>query len=338
MPFEIIQPGTNYDFIGKWRIAAIVSASIIAAGVVGVLTLGLRFGIDFAGGTEAQVRFEDPSGVDEGRIRDTVEGLDIANPSVVRFGEGTGEFLIKFQGERQIQAEAIPGQTAGAPAAGEVNEKTDRIAALQKALETEIGPIEVQRTEYVGPKVGAELRNDGLQALGLACILILIYIAFRFSARFAPGAIVALVHDVLITSSIWVVLGLEFDLRVLAALLAIIGYSLNDTIIVYDRIRENMELHTTAQLQDVLNKSVNQTLSRTLLTSLTTLAAVGALLLLGGSVVRPFALAMAIGVLIGTYSSVFIAAPTLMWLEQRFGGTSAQKTPAKPKPNRGAVV
>jgi preprotein translocase subunit SecF len=175
----------------------------------------------------------------------------------------------------------------------------------------------VQRVEFVGPRVGSELRRDGVYALGIACLLILAYITIRFSLRFAPGAIVALVHDIGITAGLFVMLGLEFDLRVLAALLAIMGYSLNDTIIIYDRIRENMELHTKHDLVDVLNRSVNQTLSRTVLTSGTTMVAVLALLIVGGMVIRPFA--MAIGIVVGTYSSVFIAAPTLLWLETRFG-------------------
>ena len=199
----------------------------------------------------------------------------------------------------------------------------DRIFLLEETLEERIGPLEVQRVEFVGPKVGAELREDGLKAIAIACLLILIYIGFRFSVRFAPGAVVALIHDVSITASIWILLGLEFDLRVLAALLAIIGYSLNDTIIVYDRIRENMELHTKYDLKEVLNQSVNQTLSRTLLTSLTTLAAVLSLLVLGGEVIRPFALAMTIGILVGTYSSIYIASPSLLWLETRFGAASS---------------
>ena len=189
--------------------------------------------------------------------------------------------------------------------------------------------------------MGAELREDGLKAIAIACLLILIYIGFRFSVRFAPGAVVALIHDVSITSSIWILLGLEFDLRVLAALLAIIGYSLNDTIIVYDRIRENMELRTKYDVKEVLNLSVNQTLSRTLLTSLTTLAAVLSLLLLGGEVIRPFALAMAIGIVVGTYSSIYIASPSLLWLETRFGaasggpGANAREVPKAPRAPKG---
>ena len=277
---------------------------------------GLRLGIDFAGGTEVQVKFHEGYDVGEDEIRRVLDGLDIENPSVIRFGEAEGrEYLIKFKGERRIEGVELEGNTA-------VAAQNDRILALDAALTGEIGPHDRQRVEFVGPKVGAELREDGLRSMLIASVLILAYVAFRFSARFAPGAVVALVHDVLITSSVWVVLGLEFDLRVLAALLAIIGYSLNDTIIVYDRIRENMELRTKHDMLDVLNRSVNQTLSRTLLTSLTTLAAVLCLLFLGGEVVRPFALAMAIGVAVGTYSSIYIAGPTLLWLETRGAAAS----------------
>ena len=178
--------------------------------------------------------------------------------------------------------------------------------------------------EYVGPRVGAELREDGALALLYSAIMILIYVAFRFSARFAPGAVVAVVHDLAITASILVILGEEFDLRILAAMLAILGYSLNDTIIIYDRIRENMELHTTADLEATLNTSVNQTLSRTVLTSVTTLLALLSLFFLGGEVIQPFAKTMLIGVLVGTYSSIFIASPLLLFLEQRYVAAASQ--------------
>jgi len=179
--------------------------------------------------------------------------------------------------------------------------------------------------DFVGPRVGKELRRDGLLAVGVSCIFILIYIAFRFSTRFAPGAVIALFHDIVITAGVFVLLGREFDLTVLAALLAILGYSLNDTIIVYDRIRENMAIHTKHELAALLNLSVNQTLSRTLLTSGATMLAVLALLILGGEVIRPFAMAMVIGIFVGTYSSIYIAAPTLLVLEERFGKEKSKK-------------
>lgn len=332
MSVEIIKPGTQIDFLGKWRICVAFSLALIAAGAVGVATRGIRLGIDFAGGTEVQIRFHEGVEADEGSIRAVVSALGIEGASVIRYGEPEArEFLIKFPGERRIEQEGVSPEAES----GNLDATNDRIIALDDALTGEIGPHSRERVEFVGPKVGAELREDGLRAMGIACLLILGYIAFRFSARFAPGAVVALVHDVLITCSIWVLFGLEFDLRVLAALLAIIGYSLNDTIIVYDRVRENMALRTKHDLRDVLNRSVNQTLSRTLLTSITTLAAVLCLLFLGGDVIRPFAMAMAIGVVIGTYSSIFVASPTLLWLETRYGSgaqsVAASADTKKPK-------
>ncbi len=311
MPIEIIKSGTRIDFIGKWRICAAISIGILLAGVAGFGVNGILLGLDFAGGTESQMRFLEKD-TDEGAIRESLSALDLESVSVVRYGEGQREFLVRFKGQRRIEGAASSEMTA----------ENDRVLAMVELLEGTFGSLEVMRTEYVGPKVGEELRAAGLKAMGLAFVFILIYIAFRFSTRFAPGAVVALIHDVLITSSIWLVLGLEFDLRVLAALLAIVGYSLNDTIIIYDRVRENMERRTKFDLESVLNESVNQTLSRTLLTSITTLLAVLSLLVLGGEVIRPFALAMAIGVGVGTYSSVFVAGPTLLWLERRFGNPS----------------
>lgn len=339
--FEIVKPGTKIDFLGKWKIAATISLIAIAIGLAGIPLRGFRLGVDFAGGTEMQVRFTGEGAVSEAPIRKVLGQLDIQNASVVRVGESS-EFLIKFQGERRIEAEAAPEAApaapgeAAAPAAeeggGEITSRTDRIIQLEAALAEQVGPLAVTRVEFVGPKVGAELRNDGLAALGIACLLILAYIAFRFTPRYAPGAVVALVHDLAVTSAVWILFGLEFDLRVLAALLAVLGYSLNDTIIVYDRIRENLALHTKSDLAEVLNRSVNETLSRTLLTSGTTLITVLALLFLGGEVVRPFALAMAVGIFVGTYSSIYVAAPILLWLEGRRGGArSAPKARAAAK-------
>jgi preprotein translocase subunit SecF len=240
--------------------------------------------------------------VSEGPIREivsAVEGID--DPSVVRYGEAIeNEYLVKFKGE-------IKG--------GDASEGKDKVETIELALSLGIGPLSVQRVEFVGPRVGEELRTNGLLALFWASIVVLVYIAVRFSSRFAPGAIIAVLHDLLITAGIFVMLGLEFDLRILAAMLAILGYSLNDTIIIYDRIRENMATHTKHDLPEVLNLSVNQTLSRTVLTSGTTLMTLAALYFLGGEVIRPFAFAMVLGVLVGTYSSIFIASPTLLLLE-----------------------
>ena len=308
MPYEIVKPGTKIDFIGKRRLCAMLSAGLIIASLIATQVNGIKLGIDFAGGTEVQLTFEPQVDVTEGPIREIVSEIDgIDDPSVIRYGDPVdNEFLVKFQGSVKT---------------GDASAGADMVTEIQRAVIADIGPLrggKVSRVEFVGPKVGPELRNDGLSSLFYASLVVLAYIAFRFSSRFAPGAILAVLHDLTVTAGIFVMLGLEFDLRILAAMLAILGYSLNDTIIIYDRIRENLELHTNHDLAEVLNLSVNQTLSRTILTSATTLLALGSLYFLGGEIIRPFAFAMVMGVLVGTYSSIFIASPTLLFLEGRF--------------------
>lgn len=311
MPFEIVPPGTHFDFIGRWRIAASISVLIILGGLAAIPVRGLRFGIDFAGGTEMLVRFDEGSPVEEGGIREAAVGAGVQDATVVRFSDAvTPIFSIYFAGE--------PG------------EKAERVDALQQALAARYGTATVDRVEFVGPRVGAELRRDGVNALLIAFLLILAYVAFRFSPRFAPGAVIALVHDVSVTASIFVIFGWELDLGVLAALLTIVGYSVNDTIVIFDRIRETMQVRTKSDLTEVINLAVNQTLSRTILTATTVLVAVLALLLFGGEVLWSFSLAMAIGVVVGTYSSVYIAAAILLVLEQRFGG-GGTGAPARPR-------
>ena len=326
MPFELVPSGTHLDFIGKRRIAAALSALMILASLIAVPIRGLRLGIDFAGGNEMLVQFEPGVAVEEGAIRSAVASVEgIEDPSVIRFGAVEDrEFVIRFRGDGEAVAAAEPEPGAGATDAEEPasapdasDPASDRFLQIESALREQVGALTVQRVEFVGPTVGEELQTDGLLSIFWASLAILAYIAFRFSSRYAPGAVIALIHDLTITAGVFVILGLEFDLSILAALLAILGYSLNDTIIIYDRIRENLELHTKAQLPEILNMSINQTLSRTLLTSGTTLIAVIVLFTLGGEVIRPFALAMLIGIVIGTYSSIYIAAPIVMWLEQR---------------------
>lgn len=313
MPFELVPAGTHINFLGQRKICLAISVGLILLGAVFALpsVKGVRVGLDFAGGTEVQVLFAPGVSVDGTRLREVARGAGFLDASVVRFGElDSSEYLIKF---------------TDASGVAETDENPEGLAAntqvvqLEKAIRSQIGDFTEQRVEYVGPKVGSELREDGVKALFYSAIMILIYVAFRFSSRFAPGAVVAVVHDLTITAGLLVMMGEEFDLRILAAMLAILGYSLNDTIIIYDRIRENMELRTTADLEEVLNTSVNQTLSRTVLTSVTTLLAVLSLYFLGGEVIQPFAKTMVIGVLVGTYSSVFIASPLLLLLEERFG-------------------
>jgi preprotein translocase subunit SecF len=326
--FQLVPAGTKIDFIGKRKVAVAFSLALILAGVAAMVVRGPKLGIDFAGGTKIEFRFPPDSAADEGVIRELVTACGAESPSVVRYGESTAkDFVIQFKDasetmpsaeqcpltpDQQASIERARSAAAGGESAG--NERTDRI---QYALANRIAQPEVLSVSFVGPRVGDELRRKGLNAIALACGLILVYIAFRFNPRYAPGAVVALIHDIAITSGFFVIFGWEFDLSVLAALLAILGYSLNDTIIVYDRIRELTERHTKHDFADVLNRAVNETLSRTILTSGTTLASAVVLAIMGGEVLRPFAIAMVIGVLVGTYSSIFIAAPMLLWLEQR---------------------
>jgi len=312
--FEIIPHGTHVDFIGKAKLCAALSIALVAASVIAVFVRGIQLGIDFAGGTELHAKFESEA-VDEGRVRSVVSAVPgLKDVSVARFGSAEdNEFLVRFQNVPDPEADAAESGEDDA----EARLRADRVSAVERALDGAIGGYVRQSVDFVGPRVGSELRADGLKSIGLAMLLIMIYIAFRFSSRFAPGAVVAVLHDLIITAGIFVILGYEFDLRILAALLAILGYSLNDTIIIYDRIRENIERRSSRDLPTVLNESVNQTLSRTVLTSGTTFITVLALAVLGGEVIRPFALAMLIGVFVGTYSSIYIAAPILLLLESR---------------------
>lgn len=322
MPFELVRSDTRIDFIGKRRITAVLSGGVLLISLVAALVQGVKLGIDFAGGTEIQARFAADVSVDEGDLRQVVDEVPgVEGLSVVRYGQPeANEYLLKFQAQalRLAGDGTAPEEGGGAGAAeGEGDMDRDVVVRISETLARAFGEHSFERVEFVGPRVGEELRDDGLMSLLLASLAILAYVTFRFSSRFAPGAIVAALHDLLITAGILVVLGMEFDLRILAAMLAILGYSLNDTIIIYDRIRENLELRTKVDLPEVLNQSVNQTLSRTILTSGSTLVALLSLFFLGGEVIRPFAFTMIVGVLVGTYSSVFIAAPTLLLLEER---------------------
>ena len=308
--FELIRPDTHYDFIGKWKICVAGSLAVILLGVAAIPVLGVKWGIDFAGGTEIQVRFQEGVQVQEGKIRQAVESAGVGEPSVVRYGDADSsrEFLIRFQSGSEEQGAAQ-------------NKIVDEI---QKALAEQVGPLNVDRVEYVGPKVGAELRSAGLKAILIAFALIFAYVGFRFSTLFAPGGVIAVIHDVLITASVWLLCGQQFDLQVLAALLAIVGYSINDTIVIFDRIREVMGVHTTLDFPSVINQAVNETLSRTILTSGATLLSVIALLLLGGNVIFPFAATMAIGIAVGTFSSIYIASPVVLLLSGRKAAAEAK--------------
>jgi preprotein translocase subunit SecF len=296
---EIIKSGTKIDFMGKRMAAFIISGLLIIAGIVSLIVHGgPNYGIDFAGGTLIQVRFSQP--VTAGEIRESLKDAGLTG-TIQRFGaEGAGEYLIRLQ----TTSSDLEGLSA----------------TIKDALAKRFGgeTFEIRRTEMVGPKVGKDLRRKGLQAIIFALIGILIYISFRFKFRFAVGAVVALAHDVMITVGVFSLTNKEFSLPVLAALLTIVGYSLNDTIVVYDRIRENMGRMRRELLEKTINISINETLSRTILTSFTTLIVVIILFLIGGGVIHDFTFALLVGIVVGTYSSIFVASPLVVLWEKRF--------------------
>lgn len=327
---QIIPPDTRIDFLGKWKAAVAASLLIIAAGLVSAAVQGVRWGIDFAGGTEVQLHFPEGTDAGEDAVREVVQSVGVAEPTVVRFGEADrAEFQIQFAGgQAESEADAeLAGESDGErEGAGKQGQVIDRI---RDALGSEIGPVVVDRVEFVGPKVGEELRRDGAWALTLSSLLILLYVALRFNLQFAPGGVVALIHDVLVTVAIWQLMGQTFDLQVLAALLAIIGYSINDTIVIFDRIREMLATHTKHDIVEVTNRAVNVTLSRTILTSLLTLLAVIALLAFAGEVIFPFTAVMGIGVVVGCYSTIYIASPVMLAMERWRSRRAGKPSPAK---------
>ncbi len=276
------------DFVGKQKFAMIFSAVLLVLSIASISFQGLKFGIDFTGGTLIELGYEKTADLEDIRLK-LSEG-DFKGTNVQYFGSDT-EVLIQLEPQEVSSAK------------------------LSSSIIRMLGDgIDVRRVEFVGPKVGEELTNDGGLAMLYALIGILIYVAFRFEYRFALGSIAALVHDVIITLGIFSILQIEFDLTVLAAILAVIGYSLNDTIVVFDRIRENFLSTRQVEAEPIINEALNQTLSRTLMTSLTTLLVLLALFYLGGEVIHSFAGALLIGVIIGTYSSIYVASSMILAL------------------------
>lgn len=295
---QLIKPDTNIDFVGKRKLALMISAILILIGLASLVVKGgPNYGIDFAGGTLVQVKFSNAT--DAAEVKKALSGLDLGSPVVQYFGEDQDEFLIRVE-KTSAELQGFSSQI---------------LAALEQSYEK--GNVDVRRVEMVGPQVGKDLRSKGLKAILYAMLGILVYVSWRFEFRFAVGAIIALAHDVMITLAAFSVFGKEIDLPIIAAFLAIIGYSLNDTIIVYDRIRENLGKHHKEGFSFIVNRSINETLSRTLLTSGTTLLVVLALFVLGGGVIHNFAFAMLVGILVGTYSSVFVASPILIYWDER---------------------
>ena len=292
---------SKINFIGVRHIAVICSVVAILAGIVSIAVRGLNFSIDFAGGTVVQIKFDNPVHGDIGRIRTIISGLGYGSPEVKTIGSID-------KNELQIMVRKQAGN----------NNVADHIkSALQKDYNA--NPFEVRRVENVGPKIGSELRRNAIIASLLSLLAILIYVGFRFHLPFGVAAVVPLFHDTMITIGVFSLLGREISLTFLAALLTIIGYSLNDTIVIFDRIRENIKGGLRGKkLEDTINSSINQTLSRTIITSATTLFVVVALFILGSEAIKDFALALLIGIGVGTYSSVYVASPVLIWWHQRW--------------------
>ena len=312
---EFLKRDTQFDFLGKRRLAGMISLALIAVGIASLLVRGLNFGIDFTGGTLVEVSYKDSVTVE--RVREQLKSAQFDGARIQYFGTSR-DILVRLpvgtvENSAGISSEIM--ETLRLPYLETVAESPQG-GVQQCVSELGLGACKVQmrRVEFVGPQVGGELTEKGGLAMIYALIGILIYVAWRFEWRFAVGAVAALVHDVLITISIFSLFGLEFSLPVLAALLAVIGYSLNDTIVVFDRMRENFRKMRKGSALEVMNSSLNQTLRRTILTSLTTLLVVVTLLLIGGEVIKGFSFALFIGILVGTYSSIFIASPVVLGL------------------------
>ncbi len=285
----------NINFVSNFKKANIASVIIFILSVIFITFKGLNYGIDFKGGTLIELRTDIP--VETSSIRDSLNSMNLGDVNVKSFGK-IGDYLIKIE-QKNSNSNLVP----------EIKK------TLSQNLNTE---IDFRRVENVGPKVSSELLESSIIAISLALAAMLFYIWVRFEWQFSVGSIVALFHDVIITLGIFSVLSLEINLSIIAAVLTIVGYSMNDTVVIYDRIRENLQKYTKISISDVSNLSINETLSRTIITSVTTLLALVSIYILGGEILRGFSFAMILGVLIGTYSSIFVASPILKFLKVNY--------------------
>lgn len=289
---ELIRKQLNINFLGA-RVPALVLSVLLMLASIGLLaTKGLNFGLDFTGGIVLEVGY--PTEVNLGNVRDTLAEQGYPDAVVQHFGT-TSEALIRLQPDPE-------------------RSNADISSAVFNALRAEAPAVDMRRVEFVGPQVGEQLTNQGIQAMMFALLGILIYVSARFQWKLSVGAVAALAHDTLLVLGMFSLLNIPFDLTVLAAILAMIGYSLNDTIVIYDRIRENFRLMRSADRADVINASINQTMARTIMTGITTLLVLAALFYFGGEVFYGFSIALIAGVLIGTYSSVYIAGAVSLML------------------------
>ena len=301
---ELFKKQTHFDFLGKRNLAFAISGILLLISIVSLSTRGLNFGLDFTGGTLIELGY--PQAVELIKVRNTLEDAGYKDAVVQHFGTAQ-DVLVRLAPKEEVSSADLSNEVI-------------------KVLKNDgAEDIDIRRVEFVGPQVGDELTEDGGLAVLYALICIFIYVFFRFEWRFAIGSVAALFHDVLITLGVFSVLQLDFDLTVLAACLAVIGYSLNDTIVVFDRIRENFRKMRKGTTIEIMNTSLNQTLSRTLMTSFTTLLVLIALILLGGELIRGFAAALIIGIVVGTYSSIYVASTSALML----GVSKADLMPVK---------
>jgi len=283
---ELLKARSSIDFMSQRRLAAIVSTVLLLVSLGSLAVRGLEFGIDFTGGTLIEVGYEQPVAIDE--VRATMVAAGYTDAVVQHFGTS-----------RDVLVRIAPREGVS---------QADVSTEVLRVLRTDAGgPVDLRRVEFVGPQVGEELTEDGGLAMLIALGAIFVYVMFRFEWKFSAGAVAALFHDVLVTLGFFSVTGLEFDLTVLAAVLAVIGYSLNDTIVVFDRIRENFRKMRRGEPVQIVNESINQTLSRTIITGVTTLLVLLALFFFGGELIHGFSIALIVGILIGTYSSLYVA-------------------------------
>jgi preprotein translocase subunit SecF len=295
----IVPKDLNVDFVGKRRFFLILSTALNLLAIVLFFTRGINFGIDFKGGTDIRLRFAEPTTASA--LRDELSGLNLRDLTVQDFGVQGKEFLLRFEIEEGEQMSSI----------------SQTLSDLFKKTRTQPNAFEILSVESVGPRVGADLRRQGFLAVAFATVFMGIYIALRFDFSFGVGAVIALIHDVLIASGAIMITQMPFDLTTLAAMLTVVGFSVHDTIIVSDRIREKLRRDRKAPLAAVINQSINETLSRTLLTTGTALLVLLALFFLGGKGLEPFAFTLIIGFITGTYSSIYIAAPVVLFWSSR---------------------
>lgn len=317
--FRILH-GTSYDFVRQWKLAFITIVIFVVPAIVLIPLSGFNYSIEFTGGTE--IRLEFPTAPDIAEVRSAIADAGLGEAEITTFGSPT-EIRIRAQ-----EAEQVEQQAAGA---------TTVATKIEAALAAKFGPEGFKRlgSEGIGPRVGEELRSNAIIATLIAFALTLVYISWRFEWRFAVAAILGTLHDTLATMVFIKYANIEISLFVVGGILTVIGYSMNDTVVVFDRVRENLRSNKKKPLREVINNSVNETLPRTIMTGTTTLGALIAMIFLGGDVIRPFALILAFGIVVGTFSSIFVAAPLVLWIERKWpretDATPHSRVPSAPR-------